>query len=270
MHLPAPVLDLASPELLPWVALAFGLVTGSFANVCIHRLSQDPPQSVVYPPSRCPRCGALIRPWDNVPVLSYAVLLGRCRSCRAPISPRYPLVEAANGAAYWAIASALGPSLRGLLSMAFVTAMLVLALIDLDVHRLPDVITLPGTALGVLGSALTGNPPLLESALSAAGGFLLLAAIAKAGRLYFGEEALGMGDWKMAAMLGAFLGWQGLLLALFLGALLGSVVGLLLIAAGRGGRRTRLPLGTFLSLGAVATLFAGEPLLAWYRGMLHG
>jgi leader peptidase (prepilin peptidase) / N-methyltransferase len=257
----SPVFELGS--------FALGLIVGSFANVCIHRIPLG--ESVVSPPSRCPRCRALIRPWDNVPVLSYLWLRGRCRRCQAPISGRYPLVEVANGLAWLALAWRGGPTLQTAISMLLVTALLVLALIDLDHHLLPNVITLPGIAVGLLASFLPGSPVSPTSAAaSALGGYLCLALVAKVAERVYGEEALGQGDWKMTAMLGAFLGWAGMLLAVFLGTLAGALVGLTLIALGRGSRRTRIPLGTFLAVGALVVVFSGPPLIAWYRGLLGG
>jgi leader peptidase (prepilin peptidase)/N-methyltransferase len=316
--------------LWPWIALPFGLVVGSFANVCIHRLPLR--QSVVTPPSRCPRCHERIAPWDNVPVLSYLLLLGRCRRCRGPISPRYPAVEAANGALYVAVGAALGPSPRAVVAMVFVTALVVLAFIDLDHQLLPDAITLPGIALGLANGVeaallpsgalallggfaaaagagmLTGWDPrgatlpeagpapgvarsidwkLLamliafaswqraasgawsEAPLAACGGYLALALLAVSAAAYYGREALGQGDWKLAAMLGAFLGARGLIVAVFLGSLAGALVGGALWLAGRATGRSRLPLGTFLCAGGIASLLAGERVLAWYGSLFR-
>lgn len=248
-----------------WTALALGLIVGSFANVCIHRLPRR--ESLGMPPSRCPHCQTRIRPWDNVPVLSYVLLRGRCRACRAPISARYPMVEAANGAAYFALAVLMGPYVRTFVLMAFVTALLVLTLIDLEHQILPNVITIPGIAVGIGASLLPGSPiGVVESLASAAGGFLVFAAFGEGWKRLRGEEAMGMGDWKMAAMLGAFLGWRKLLLTVFLGSLLGSIVGLLLIAFWAGSGRTKIPFGTFLGLGAIAAVFVGDFLIAWYGG----
>jgi leader peptidase (prepilin peptidase)/N-methyltransferase len=251
-----------------WSALLLGLVIGSFANVCIHRLPRR--ESVGRPPSSCPRCGARIRPWDNVPVLSYLILRGRCRGCKAPISMRYPLVEAANGAAYFGLAALMGPTPRTFAMMALVTALLVLSLIDLEWQILPNVITLPGIVLGLLASVLPGPPSTLGALLAAVGGYLALMAMALAWKRFRHVEALGQGDWKMTAMLGAFLGWQGMLLTVFLASVLGTVVGLSLMAfAGRTSQH-KLPLGTFLGLAGIAVVFVGEPLLAWYKGLLAG
>jgi leader peptidase (prepilin peptidase)/N-methyltransferase len=250
-------------------SFALGTIVGSFANVCIHRLPKG--ESVVSPPSRCPRCGALIRPWDNVPVLSFLLLRGRCRRCRAPISARYPIVEAANGLAWLALAWRGGPTPRTGLSMLLVTAFVVLALVDLEHQKLPDVITLPGVALGLAASFLPGSPVApLNAAASAIGGYAMFALVAKAAERLYGREALGQGDWKMTAMLGAVFGWQGMLLAVFVGSLAGSIVGISLILLGRTSRETPIPFGTFLALGALVVVFSGEPLIAWYRGLGGG
>jgi leader peptidase (prepilin peptidase) / N-methyltransferase len=252
----------------PWAALAGGLIVGSFANVCIHRLPER--QSVVRPRSRCPRCGAPIGAADNVPVLSYLALGGRCRACRAPISARYPLVEATNAAMYFALARLLGPTLQAAVAMAFVSALLVLTLIDYDHQLLPDLITLPGIAAGLAASLLKGPPTPLSSAVAAAGGYLAFWAVAGAYQRARGIEGLGQGDWKMTAMLGAFLGWEKLLLTVFVATLAGTVVGLGLMAFGGRSSRHALPLGTFLGIAGIAVVFAGQPILDWYRGLLRG
>jgi leader peptidase (prepilin peptidase) / N-methyltransferase len=256
--------DLLSPGVFPWTALALGLIIGSFANVCIHRLPRR--RSVVAPASACPACGAPIRPWDNVPVVSFLVLRGRCRSCRAPISWRYPAVEAANGLLYLVLALSLGPSPRTFVLMAFATALLVLSLIDLEHFHLPDVITLPGIAVGLLASLLPGPPGAVESAASALGGYLALWALNAAYRRARGQDGFGQGDWKMLAMMGAVLGWRGMLLSAFLAALLGSLVGVALIARGRSSRE-KLPFGTFLGWAGIVVVFVGDPAWAWYAGL---
>jgi leader peptidase (prepilin peptidase) / N-methyltransferase len=249
-------------------ALALGLIVGSFANVCIHRLPSG--KSVLSPPSRCPACGALIRPWDNIPVLSWLLLRGRCRSCRGPISPRYPTVEAANGLLYLALAVRFGPGSQTLVAMGLATALLVLSLIDLDHQILPDVITLPGILTGLLATLLPGSSlGLGEAAAAALGGYLVMLVVAKAYKKARGIEALGEGDWKLAAMLGAFLGWQKMLLTVFLASFSGTLVGLLLIACGGRTFQHKLPLGTFLGGAAIVTLFAGDPLIAWYRAFFR-
>lgn len=249
-------------------AFVLGLIVGSFANVCIHRLPLE--QSVVRPPSRCPACGGLVRAWDNIPVVSYAVLLGRCRSCRARISARYPAVELGNGLAYLALAATRGPTVPTLVSMVLVTALVILSLIDLDHQILPNVITLPGIALGLAASFLPGSPVTPPVAAGAAlGGYLALLAVAKAYEKVRGVEGLGQGDWKMVAMLGAFLGWQKMLLAVFLASVGGTAVGLALIAFRGRSFQHKLPLGTLLGAAGIVALLAGDPLLAWYRSLLE-
>ena len=250
-------------------AFLLGLVVGSFANVCIHRLPLG--QSVVRPKSRCPACGAPIEAHDNLPVLSFVLLRGRCRACRAPIAWRYPAVEAANGLLWLALAWLHGPTPRTFVEMALVTALLVLSLIDLEHQILPDVITLPGVALGLAASFLPGSPLTpLASALAAAGGWLAFAAVAKAYQKARGVEGLGQGDWKLAALLGAFLGWQKMLLTVLLASLAGTVVGLLAIALRGRDLRYALPLGTFLGAAGVLVVFLGDALLGWYRGLFGG
>jgi leader peptidase (prepilin peptidase)/N-methyltransferase len=250
-------------------AFLLGLVAGSFGNVCIHRLPAG--RSVVSPPSRCPGCDALIRPWDNIPVLSWLALRGRCRACAAPISPRYPAVELLTGLLWLGLAVLGGPSLQTLVSMILVSALVVLSLIDLEHHLLPDAITLPGIALGLAASFLPGSSigP-LSAAAAAAGGWLAFAAVARAYERTRGIEGLGQGDWKMAAMLGAFLGWQKMLLTVLFASIAGTVVGLFLMALRGRDMRYALPFGTFLGVGAILVMFFGDPVLDWYKGLFHG
>lgn len=257
---------LLDPAFFPWLALVFGLLVGSFANVCVHRLPRG--RSIVWPASSCPACSAPIRPADNVPVLGWLLLGGFCRSCRQPISLRYPLVEAANGALYFVLASRGGPAAATFVAMALATALLVLTLIDAEHHLLPDAITLPGIAAGVAASFLPGGPDPVESVSAAALGYLGMAVVARVAEWHYGQEALGQGDWKMVAMLGAFLGLRPTLLVLLLATATGAAFGLLLIAAGGGTRRTAVPLGTFLGLAGLCVLIGGDRLLAWYEGLL--
>ena len=250
-------------------AFLLGLVVGSFANVCIHRLPLG--QSVVSPPSRCPGCGTRIKAYDNLPVLSWLLLRGRCRSCRAGISWRYPAVEAANGLLWLALAALHGPRPRTVVEMALVTALLVLSLIDLEHQILPDVMTLPGVALGLAACFLPGSPLTpLASLFAAAGGWLAFAGVAKAYERARGVEGLGQGDWKLAALLGAFLGWQKMLLSVLLASVAGTLVGLLAIALRGRDLRYALPLGTFLGAAGVLVVFLGDAVLGWYRGLFVG
>ena len=219
-----PALDQA--VVFEWVAALFGLIVGSFANVCIHRIPLE--QSIAFPASRCPRCLSPIAPWQNLPLVSWLLLSGRCASCRAPISPRYPLVEAAHGLGFGALVHLYSPSPFTAVLFAYFFALVVLALIDWDHQILPDVITLPGILLGMASSLVPGAwVSWRESALTAAGGFLGFLLVARAYESLRGVEGLGMGDWKLAAMLGSFMGAQRLLLIVFLGSLSGMVYGLI-------------------------------------------
>ncbi len=255
--------------LFEWQALLFGMIIGSFANVCIHRLPRG--ESLVRPRSRCPACGAPIGALDNIPVLSWLFLGGRCRRCRGRISVRYPAVELANGLLWMGVATALGPTPRAFVLMAFATVVLVLALIDLEHQLLPDVITLPGIAAGIASSLLPDSPvTLLGSIAAAVGGFAALTAINAVYRSVRGTDGFGGGDPKMVAMIGAFLGWQGALLTVLVASVAGTFVGVgLMIFEGRDAQH-KLPLGTFLALGALVVVFAGDPLVGWYRGLLGG
>ncbi len=263
-------------------AFLLGLVAGSFANVCIHRLPRHYAPatgrvswaidlwmqllSVVHPPSHCPSCERPIRPWDNLPILSWLVLGGRCRSCRAPIAWRYPAVEAACGGLWLALAVMRGPSLPTLVSMLLVTALLVLSLIDLEHQLLPDAITLPGIALGVAAAFLPGSPVSPQgAALATAAGYLGFALVALAWKKLRHLDALGEGDWKMAALLGAFFGWERLLLSVLLASVSGALVGVGILLLGKGGWRSKLPLGTFLGAAGIVMVLFGDRLLAWYR-----
>jgi leader peptidase (prepilin peptidase)/N-methyltransferase len=246
-----------------------GLAFGSFANVLIHRIPLR--KSVVRPPSRCTSCGALIRAFDNVPVLGWMWLRGRCRACRAPISVRYPMVELANGLLWVGLVFHGGPTVRTVVLVFLGTALLVLSLIDLEHHLLPDVITLPGILVGFAASFLPEWPVRpLESALAALGGYAAFLLVARGYQAARGVEGLGQGDWKMAAMLGAFLGWQKMLLVVFLAAMVGMVVGLALVAFRGRDMQFALPLGTFLGAAGLLVLFVGDPLLAWYSGFFRG
>ena len=211
--------------LLTFGALAFGLIVGSFANVVIHRVPRE--ESIVSPPSRCPHCGASIRPWQNVPVLSWILLLGRCANCQAAISARYPAVEALHGLGFTLLLLKYGPTPFLPALLFFYSAMIILAFIDWDVQLLPDVLTLPGILIGLAASLLPGSLiDWRESAIAAAMGYLAFAAIARGYLAFRGIEGLGQGDWKLAAFMGAFLGVQRFLLAVFLACVSGLAYGL--------------------------------------------
>lgn len=242
----------------------FGLAVGSFLNVCIHRLPRG--ESVVAPPSRCPACGRRIRWFDNIPVVSYLALRGRCRHCRATVSPMYPLVEAAIPALFLLQYREVGFDPLLAPRLLFTAAMVALFVIDLRHRLLPDAITLPGIAAG-LAFALFLDPGWMDAAIGAVAGGGSLLAISEAYYRLRGVEGLGPGDVKMVAAIGAFLGWQMMLVALILAFVLGAAVGAGLMAAGRAGPRTALPFGSFLAVTAVAATLVGGPLIDWYLGL---
>jgi leader peptidase (prepilin peptidase)/N-methyltransferase len=252
-------------DTLALVALAaFGLAVGSFLNVCIHRVPRR--SSVVTPPSACPRCGYRLRAIDNVPVLSYVFLRGRCRQCRAPIGIRYPIVEVLTMVLFLAHWWVFGWTPLMAVRLAFACALVVLFAIDLEHHLLPDAITLPGSVAGLLASLVL--PPGIVAALIgvlAGGGVLWL--IGEAYYRYAGQEGMGGGDIKMLAMVGAFLGWKLVLVTLVLSSVAGSLIGVAVIATRRGGMKYALPYGTFLALGALVASLAGDQIIAWYVGM---
>jgi leader peptidase (prepilin peptidase)/N-methyltransferase len=241
-----------------------GLVIGSFLNVCIHRLPRR--TSIVSPGSQCPQCGYVLRWYDNVPVLSYVLLGGRCRGCKARISARYPIVELITMAVFVAHGLVFGIDIMLVPRLLFACALIVLFAIDLEHHLLLDVITLPGIVVGLAFSLLL--PPGIQSAIIGVlvgGGVLWL--IGEAYYRYAGEEGMGGGDVKMLAMIGAFLGWKLAVLTLVFSSLAGSLVGLLVIATRRGGMKYALPYGTFLAIGALVASLFGDQIVAWYTGL---
>jgi len=292
----------------------FGLVVGSFLNVCITRIPED--VSIVSPGSRCPRCGTPIKPYDNVPVFAWLWLRGKCRSCGLPISPMYPLVELATGLLFVAAFLEFGITQATVKWLFFTCLIVILTVTDLRVRLLPDVVNWPGFAAGLMfsafvppGNGFTGTligrllqvrlpglaAGILDGVLGAAFGSFLLWGLAAGYKLVRGHEGMGMGDVKMMAMIGAFLGLRGTFLTLLVGSLLGSVIGIVLIVAlylsgwrsglakrasrrGLGteqqlrwaiARQYQLPLGTFLGIGALAIVYGG-PVIADYWPGLRG
>jgi leader peptidase (prepilin peptidase)/N-methyltransferase len=246
-----------------FVVGAFGLVVGSFLNVCIYRLPRG--QSIVWPASRCTSCQRPLSWYENIPVASYAVLGGACRTCRAPISPVYLAVELATAALFVVMYADAGLTLLLVSRLAFACAMVVLFVVDLRHRILPNVITVGGIPVGFAFS-LAAPPGWVASLIGivAGGGVLLL--VGETYRLLRHQEGLGMGDVKMLALIGAFLGWKLMLLTLVLSSLLGSVVGVTMLASRRGGMKYALPFGTFLAAGALLASVAGDAIIAWYLG----
>jgi leader peptidase (prepilin peptidase)/N-methyltransferase len=252
--------------LLDLYAALLGLVAGSYLNVVIHRLPRE--ESTVLPRSRCPRCGALIRARDNLPLVSFLLLRGRCRVCRGRISWRYPLVEAATAVLFVACVERFGATWQAAGAALFVSLLLALAAIDYEHYLLPDLITLPGLLVGLLIALWAPWIDWRDAALGAilgGGGLWLLARV---WLLLRHEEGMGLGDVKMLAMVGAFLGWQGVLVTVFLASFAGAALGLALVAGRRLDLKSRLPFGVFLAVGALVALFVGDRLVAAYARLL--
>jgi len=248
---------------VPWVAAAFGLVIGSFLNVCIFRLPEG--LSIVRPSSRCRTCGHELAWFENIPVISFLALRGRCRQCGASISVQYALVEIVTASLFVAAALRFEPGWLLASRVVLVSAMIVLFLIDLQHRILPNVITLPGIIVGFLFSLVT-EPGWISSLIGIVAGGGVLLAIAKAYYLIRREHGLGMGDVKMLAMIGAFLGWKLMILTLVLSSLAGSVIGVGMILTNRGDLKYALPFGTFLAAGTIVASFVGDPIVRWYVG----
>lgn len=310
------------PAFLLASAFVFGAVVGSFLNVCIYRLPEG--RSIVSPPSSCPNCGNRVRFYDNVPILSFFMLGGRCRFCRSPISWRYPVVEALNGVLWALMVYRFGLTASGAVFALLASALVVVTFIDLDHQIIPDAISIPGAPLALaLGSLLVVDPfqpgvglGVRGSLLGTAAGYGLFSVIFWTSFFYYGrpsltvrlagevvlylflgpvvwtwdylresfgrkveapdeeneEEApgqgLGMGDVKLMTMLGGLIGWKGVLLTTFSASLFGSIAGLTLVITRGGGRKSKVPFGPFLSLGAVLSLLLGDRIVGWYLG--HG
>ncbi len=235
-----------------------GLVIGSFLNVVIARVPDG--KSVWGPRSACPGCGAPIAWYDNIPVVSFVALRGRCRQCGMAISWRYPIVEAATGAAFTVAYILLGPTADFVVAAVLLAALIAITTIDLHHQIIPDLITLPGILVGVAANLATGrNWQDSLIGIGVGGGIFLVIILASRG-------GMGGGDMKLGAMLGAFLGWKLGLLAMLIGVLTGGVVALALLLLGRKGRKEAIPFGPFLALGGAMTALWGDKLLGWYLG----
>ena len=266
-------------------ALVFGLVIGSFLTVVVHRLpimlerawkaestpvGEEPAQgryNLAVPRSACPHCGHVLRAWENIPVVSYLLLRGRCAQCKAPVSPRYPLTELTTALLAAVSLYAFGPTLIALAAFGLCAALLVMSLIDFDTRYLPDSLTLPLLWAGLivnLGSA--GFVPIHEAVIGAIAGYLFLWCVYWLFRLARGVEGMGYGDFKLLAALGAWLGWQALPQIVLLSALAGAIFGLTATGIGKMRFEEPLPFGPFLAAGGAITLFFGTPLYALFGG----
>jgi leader peptidase (prepilin peptidase)/N-methyltransferase len=254
------------PPVLPLFSFALGAVIGSFLNVCIYRLPAG--ESIVYPASRCPVCRTPIRWYQNIPILSFLALRGRCASCRTPISVRYPLVEALNGILFVLVLLRFGLHWATAVYWLFSAALVTITFIDLDHQIIPDVISLPGIVVGFFCSFLLPQLSWLDSlfGILLGGGSLLL--VAEVYQRLTGKDGMGGGDIKLLAMLGAFLGWKAVLPVIFLSSLMGTLVGIPLMLIRRADGGLPIPFGPFLAAAAMIYLLWGPALVGWYLSLL--
>ncbi len=243
-------------------AAALGGIVGSFLNVCASRLPTG--GSLWRPRSACPACAHPIRWYDNVPLLSFVILRGRCRDCKGSIPWRYPIVELGTALLFALAYVQLGLGWELLLALVFLSALMVVTVMDLEHQLIPDRVTMPAIVAGFAGSLALDRPFWLESLLGILLGGAVICAIILGSRLVMGVEGMGGGDITLAAMVGAFLGWKILLLALFLAVLVGAAVAAALLATGRKGGKDPIPFGPFLALGGAVSFFWGKEILQWY------
>jgi len=239
-----------------------GLIVGSFCNVCIYRIPKN--ESIIYPASHCPKCRTTIKPVDNIPLLSYILLKGRCRNCGSKISIQYPVVELLTGIIYLIIYLIYGLSIQSLVYIILSSALIIIAFIDLNEQIVPDVISLPGIGVGLILSFFVPYLSFINSALGVVVGGGIILIIALVGSMIFKKEAMGGGDVKLAAMIGAFLGWRYTIISLFLGFFLGALAGIFLILSKIKSKEDMVPFGPFIALGSLITLLWGEKIIAWY------
>ncbi len=251
--------------LYPLFALVFGMVVGSFLNVCICRLPKN--ESIVSPPSHCPACSYQIRWYDNIPLLSYLFLRGKCRGCGVPISLQYPLVELLNGILTLLLFLRFGPTLAFATLFLFCSALVVITFIDIEHQIIPDEISLPGIAVGFILSFFIPGYSWLNSLLGIllGGGSLLL--VAWAYHRLTGKDGMGGGDVKLLAMMGAFLGWKAVLFILFASSLIGSIAGVSIMLLQKKDSKLAIPFGPYLASAAVLYIFYGRSLIRWYLGL---
>lgn len=240
----------------------FGACIGSFLNVCIWRIPRS--ESIVSPGSKCPQCNTPIRFYDNIPILSYVLLLGKCRNCASPISIRYPLVEGLTGLLAAATAYRYGITLDFLIYFVFISALVTVTFIDLDLQIIPDVISLPGIPIGIAASLVLTPVTFKDSLIGALVGGGSLFLVAWGYHLITGKEGMGGGDIKLLAMIGAFIGWQGVFFTIFLASATGSMIGAILMLFAKKDLKFAVAFGPFLALGALAYLFVGPELIDWY------
>ncbi len=256
----------SSPELGIFIFIA-GLCIGSFLNVCIYRIPAS--QSIVTPPSSCPKCGYRIRYYDNIPVLSYLFLRGKCRKCGVSISPRYPLVELMTGLFALGVYFRFGLSPAALVCFIFIATLIVISFIDIDHRIIPDIISLPGIPVFFIASFALPSVTWKDALLGILIGGGSLYIVAWTYMAVTKREGMGGGDIKLLAMMGGLIGWQGVLFTIFVSSAVGTLAGLILMAATRKNMKLAVPFGPFLALGAVTHIFFGQRLIYWYFSLMR-
>lgn len=249
------------------LSFVFGACVGSFLNVCIYRIPAG--VSIVHPGSSCPFCKQMIPVYDNIPMLSYLLLRGKCRRCKAPIAMRYPLVELMGGLFALACVGTFGLTLHAAVVFVFIATLIVVTFIDLDHRIIPDTISLPGIPIFFLAAFAVPTVTWHASAIGVLAGGGSLFIVAWAYQRITGREGMGGGDVKLLAMIGAMIGWQGILFTLFAASAIGTLVGVPAMIRSGKGLKLAIPFGPFLSMGAVSYLFFGRDLIFWYYHMLQ-
>lgn len=253
--------------LTDFLVFVFGICIGSFLNVCIYRLPES--KSIAHPRSMCPSCGTLIRFYDNIPIFSYMALRGKCRHCTAHISFRYPVVEFISGMFAVGVFLKYGMGLETLIYFTFIATLLVITFIDIDHQIIPDVITLPGIPIFLAASLALPKITLIESILGILTGGGSLFLVAWLYHLLTRKEGMGGGDIKLLAMMGAIVGWKGVLFTIFVASAVGTLAGMLIIIKSGKTMKLAVPFGPFLAIGGIAYILIGPQLIAWYFNLLR-
>lgn len=246
---------------------AFGLCIGSFMNVCIYRLPVS--KSIVYPPSSCPKCGYMIRIYDNIPILSYIFLMGKCRQCRNRISIRYPVIEFLSGLLAVCAYLKSGFTLEALVYYIFIAVLVVITFIDIDHRIIPNAISLPGIPIFFLASFAVPSVNYVDSLIGILVGGGSLYIVAWVYSFLTGKEGMGGGDIKLLAMIGALIGWKGVFFTIFIGSATGTLVGLAIMLYTRKNMKLAVPFGPFLAIGAVTYIFFGPEIIYWYFNLMR-
>lgn len=251
--------------ILPLAYFIYGICIGSFLNVCIYRIPFS--KSLVFPGSCCPSCGTPIKYYDNIPIVSYLCLMAKCRTCKLPISFRYPFVELLTGIVWVMCYYRFGLSLECLVMIIFLSVLIMVTFIDLDHRIIPDIISLPGIPLFFLAAVFL-TPMDWKTSLYGillGGGSLFI--VAEGYYLFTKKEGMGGGDVKLLAMIGALIGWKGVFFTIFASSAIGTIVGIIIMIATRNNMKLAVPFGPFLSLGAALYLFYGNEIIQWYYSL---